>query len=102
MSELSDGVQEIEAWVAQGKSTLDELVVDYGVEDSVQQALETYKVSSLGDMRLPCRRESCLSCPAATQRHDPIVRDSSTLGDEEDKKFHATRRKFPSAALRTA
>lgn len=64
MSELSDGVQEIETWVVQGKAKLDKLVVDYGVEESVQQALETYKVSSfrpntnfqslLGDLGYPC------------------------------------------------
>lgn len=46
MSDLSESVQKIETWVAQEKAKLSELVVDFGVEDNVQQALDTYKVSS--------------------------------------------------------
>lgn len=45
LAELSDELAELENWIQRGQKKLQETVVDFGVDESVQQALQEYKVS---------------------------------------------------------
>lgn len=45
LAELSDELAELEAWLQLMQKTLTDTVVDFGVEATVQHALQTYKVS---------------------------------------------------------
>lgn len=48
LAEFSDELAQLEAWVQVAQKKLLDTVVDFGVDESVQQALQAYKVSVPG------------------------------------------------------
>lgn len=46
LAELSDELGELETWVGAQHKKILEIVVDFGVDDSVKEALQAYKVSA--------------------------------------------------------